>query len=298
MSLRKKDKTISIIGAGKTGSALAIELYSAGYKIGCIVDHKKRHASRIAGLVKAERFVTSVDVDCIRSSGLIIISVKDDVLLKVAEDISRFSKISADTLLVHTSGVHSSDALVNSGFKKINIASFHPVQTFMDISYSNRSLLSGIYFGVEGGINAKNYLKSICRNLNSYYFVIDKKAKPMYHLACVIASNFLVADFGLISIMAKFMNLNGYKIIRSLIPLAESTLQNIKKTGPVRAMTGPIVRNDIGTIIRHLNLIKSKLPEFKKQYTAVSSVLADMAEKGNNITAEEKNVIIKILKRF
>jgi len=63
-------------------------------------------------------------------------------------------------------------------------------------------------------------------------------------------------------------------------------------------MTGPVARNDTGTILRHLSLIDSKHPGYLLQYAAVTSHLADMAEKGNKITKDEKKVILKILERF
>ena len=298
MSSAEKKNIISIIGAGKTGSALALELYSAGYIIGCVVDRKKRQAAKIAGLVKAESYLISVNAECVHSSKLIVISVKDDVLAEAVEEISYFSAVSSNTLLAHTSGVHTSSALIPSGFKKNNIASFHPMQSFMDISLYNRSLLSGIYFGLEGGTNALKYLKSICRKLNSDFIVINKKVKPLYHIACVIASNFLTANFGFISALAESMNVSEKKITASLIPLAETTLANIKRCGPLKSMTGPVARNDTGTILRHLSLIDSKHPGYLLQYAAVTSHLADMAEKGNKITKDEKKVILKILERF
>ena len=41
-----------------------------------------------------------------------------------------------------------------------------------------------------------------------------------------------------------------------LLPLGQGTLQNVKKTDPRRALTGPVVRGDAGTVKRHLDALR------------------------------------------
>ena len=52
-----------------------------------------------------------------------------------------------------------------------------------------------------------------------------------------------------------FNNTNFFDIYR---PLIEQTLTNIGRSGAVKALTGPIERNDIDTLLLHLKALKSK----------------------------------------
>ena len=48
---------------------------------------------------------------------------------------------------------------------------------------------------------------------------------------------------------------------QAMLPLIEGTLSNILRMGTAKALTGPIIRGDSGTIRRHLQALKK--PELK-----------------------------------
>src|ERR1051326_7664502 len=60
----KKRATISIVGAGRMGTALAIALLARGYEIEAIVARRKAHARRAAELTgKQSLILTSTQLD-------------------------------------------------------------------------------------------------------------------------------------------------------------------------------------------------------------------------------------------
>ncbi len=140
---------ITIVGAGKVGSALAIELHKSGHKINVIVDSSKPRAQKISKLCKCDKVSNNLSQEIVSTSDIVIISIKDDDLIKYINKL-----ISIDfksKILVHTSGVLTSDIFHSLKVRKRDVASFHPAQTFSRVSIRNNNFLKGIFFGIEGG---------------------------------------------------------------------------------------------------------------------------------------------------
>ena len=62
----------------------------------------------------------------------------------------------------------------------------------------------------------------------------------------------------------------------ALYPLANNNLENVFSVGPVSAMTGPIERNDIETVRRHIASIDD--PLILDTYISASRQLVEMAQ--------------------
>lgn len=270
---------ITIIGAGRVGSALAIELNKKGYKITAIVDRTESKAKKISKLVNCKITIKSLNQQTVNRSDLILISIKDDDLLsfhKKVRDIDFKGKI-----IVHTSGLLTSEIFKNYKVYKRDSASFHPAQTFPKISYKNNNYLKGIYFGIEGGEKALRILKNITKKLGSNNIILSKKKKSMYHLGCVISSNFMIANFYILKELSSTLGLSEKRFLEVLKPLFTRTAENIHTEGVINSLTGPVIREDIRTIQSHLDLLHGKFPKFVEYYKTVSKILADVSERQN-----------------
>jgi predicted short-subunit dehydrogenase-like oxidoreductase (DUF2520 family) len=64
--------------------------------------------------------------------------------------------------------------------------------------------------------------------------------------------------------------------LAALEPLAMSNIRRIFAVGPTAALTGPIERNDVSTVKKHIACIDDKTGS--ELYKAVSRKLADMAQ--------------------
>jgi predicted short-subunit dehydrogenase-like oxidoreductase (DUF2520 family) len=60
--------------------------------------------------------------------------------------------------------------------------------------------------------------------------------------------------------------------------LVEQTLGNARALGIARALTGPMVRGDIGTIERHLDALRSHAPDVLPLYRALADREVAIAE--------------------
>jgi predicted short-subunit dehydrogenase-like oxidoreductase (DUF2520 family) len=59
-------------------------------------------------------------------------------------------------------------------------------------------------------------------------------------------------------------------------PLIMSNIKRILAVGPVEALTGPVERNDVNTVIKHIKCMDNDVD--RNMYMAISRKLVDLAE--------------------
>ncbi|MFZ4590629.1 MAG: Rossmann-like and DUF2520 domain-containing protein [Ignavibacteria bacterium] len=268
-------KNVTIIGVGKVGSALAIELSAAGFNIVTLIDKNLPRLRKIKSKCRCKDVRASLKEDVIGKSDVIIICLKDDNIQKYITEISKFNF--KGKIILHTSGLLTSDIFKPLKVAGVNIGSFHPAQTFSKLSLTNNKLLTGIYFGIEGGKNSICFIKKAAAKLKSGYVIIPKNKKALYHLSCVVSSNFLIANFYLLKMFSKSLKLTESKFLEILKPLFYNTAKNIHSIGVSDSLTGPVSRGDTNTINSHLNLLHGKYPKYVQYYKATSMLLTEVA---------------------
>ncbi|MFA5011019.1 MAG: DUF2520 domain-containing protein [Ignavibacteria bacterium] len=270
---------ITIIGAGRVGSAFAIELFNRGYKIQAVIDKSKAKASRLAKFVYCKTSTDELTQEIAENSDIILLAIKDDDLLTYYREVKHidFRK----RVLVHSSGVLTSELFKKYNAYKRDCASLHPAQTFPKVSIKNNHYLKGIYFGIEGGDRALSILKNLTKKLGSNNIILKKNNKSMYHLGCVISSNFLIANFYILKEFSSALGISEKRFFNVLKPLYLRTAQNLHEQGVLGSLTGPIVREDVITIKAHLKLLHRKYPKFVEYYRTASKILAEVSTRQN-----------------
>lgn len=288
-------KKICLIGAGKVGSAIYHALSNTGFNFTYVIDPNIIRVKKIFTGNKNLKVQKSISGNVLKESEVIIISVQEKYLKEAINQILRLKISLKGKLIFHTSGVATSDIFNILPVEKRLTGSFHPLQTFRTISYNNNNILNNIYFGIEGGSEAIKYFKFICEKLNSNNIVINKKKKPLYHTACVVASNFLVTHFNILSEITKTFSDNKKDGINIFKPIVEKTLGNIFKSGTKKSLTGPFARGDIETIDLHLKYIKENIPSALYYYVMLGLETMNLSEKGKNINRKTAKEIEELL---
>jgi predicted short-subunit dehydrogenase-like oxidoreductase (DUF2520 family) len=98
----------------------------------------------------------------------------------------------------------------------------------------------------------------IVTDLKGISFSIQANDKALYHAAAVMASGHFVALFDLATEMLAACGMNQKSAQRILMPLVESTVNNLKNSGPEEALTGTFARGDVATVERHLEALSRK----------------------------------------
>src|SRR5436853_5739151 len=272
---QKMRPSVSIIGAGRVGTALGLALKAANYRVEIVVTKHRASAQRAAKLIGPQTVgladaqldgLSRSQVASFNRASLIIIATPDDVITRVANRLAtvfKFKSIgwhrrekSAAPVVLHTSGALSSEVLAPLRKLGFAIGSLHPLLSISDPK-SGADLFSRAFFSVEGDAPAERLARSIVHNLGGQAFSIPADAKALYHAAALTASPNIIALFDIALEMLSSCGLSRRRAQQVLLPLVESTLANLKVHDPKRALTGPFKRGDAATIRKHIAAMKS-----------------------------------------
>lgn len=285
---KRKDKSgISIIGAGRLGTTLAIALAASGYSIQSLVARRVQNARKAARLLDAKvQVLAAKQLRSLIDADLFLISVPDDQIAGVA---CKLSEIDADQkrTALHTSGALSSDVLAPLREKGWHTGSIHPL---ISVSAGHDASLSGAFWGVEGDRTALRLGKEIVRDLGGKSFSIRAKDKPLYHAAAVMVAGNVVALFDVALEMLGQCGLDRKTARAVLLPLIASSVRNLEIKTPEDALTGTFSRGDLATVKRHLAAIKS--PEVRRLYRILGNRSLDLAKLDKNLVHQIRKVLL------
>ncbi|MBN2412764.1 DUF2520 domain-containing protein [candidate division KSB1 bacterium] len=265
------EEKIAIIGTGKVGRAFAKALCNTGLRVAAVYDHHIEKANQCALFCENKTKYLPLE-NFPGDLRYLFLSVPDDRISSVAHEVAEKVPISSQTIVAHFSGALGSDALSPLAIKTKHLVSFHPAQTFPGLE-QDWQRFSGIYFGIEGDSYSMDKLTRIVNIFKSRFVIIPADKKGLYHLGCVIASNYFVSLInGALQVMAS-VGFSEQESIEILQPLINSTFNNIKDKGPALAATGPIPRGDAGTVKMHLENLEKYNPELIPFYIELGNRL-------------------------
>lgn len=245
-------QSVSIIGIGRLGGALAIALSNRNYSVKQLFAHQK-DISKIADLVSTPPEILSSDELEKISSGIIFITTPDAKIQSVAEKLSKSLK--HKPFVFHTSGALSSEILQSLKNIGCRTGSIHPLVSVSDAVAGAKSF-KDIFFCVEGEPSAVALGEKIASDLGGKSFSIPTEFKTLYHASAVTASGHLVALFSAAIEMLSACGLIENEAQKILFPLVESTVENLSAQAPAQALTGTFARADVETLRRHLEALR------------------------------------------
>ena len=245
---------VSIIGAGKLGTSLGTALRRGGYSIkalSCLSHESALESRRIIGEGKP----LTDNLEAVEGSQVVFLTVPDDAIRFVAEDLASGPQDWTGVICLHCSGLLPSEVLSPLTEKGALTASFHPMMSFASKQAGPESL-SGIHIGLEGSPPARSMAQAIAKDLGSHPFTLEPEDKPLYHTANSMASNLLVSLFH----QASLLLLDSGKTLpdpkEALLPLVQGTLQNVKIFDTTGAFTGPLARGDEESIALQMEALR------------------------------------------
>jgi predicted short-subunit dehydrogenase-like oxidoreductase (DUF2520 family) len=237
--------SIGIVGMGRLGTALAKRLSQAGYGV------SKLNSSELPRLSQLR-------------PNVIWFCVPDANISRVAQDFAGFEW--HGKFAFHSSGVLVSDVLNPLRRAGAQVASVHPLMTFVKGSVPE---LAGITFAIEGEAPAVKVARSIARDVRAKPVWIRKEDKVAYHAFATMICPLLVSLLAASERAASLARIAPVDSRRRMLPIIRQTLRNYDKLGAVGAFSGPIVRGDLDTVRRHLKVL-TKAPAVKAVYAALA----------------------------
>ena len=266
---------VGFIGAGKAGCSLGKYFKTAGDSITVTGYYSLINEEAIwaAAFTKTQRFDTANDV--VAASDSIIISTPDGAIRTVWDGLDK--ELIKDRIICHLSGSLSSDVFSGIGDYCAYPISIHPLFAFSDKESAFKQL-NNVCFTLEGHDRAVALWRQLLNSYGNESVTIDKALKPLYHAAASVLSNHVVAilDTGYKMLMeCGFTETQARQYTRSLVL---NNVLHVIDDGTINALTGPIERNDIETVKKHLNVIgKDK----EQLYKMCGSILTDISRVKN-----------------
>ena len=239
---------VGFVGAGKVGCSLGKHFCTNGIKLSGYYSHSIKSAVDAADFTKSDYF-SNLD-SLIEESDVIFITVCDGAIAEVWNQIKQLPI--AGKLICHCSGSLSSK--VFSGIENTEAYGFsvHPLLAVSD-RYTSCQELPNALFTIEGEKEHLPVLKEMLESTGLMVGEINPDEKTRYHGAAVFASNLVV------SLMATAMDefekcgLPSELLQKALEALVLGNAKKVLSKGPEAALTGPIERNDVGTVMGHIN---------------------------------------------
>ncbi len=232
---------IAILGSGNVATHLSQSLYSAGHDIVSVYSKTRTNAEILAEIVNA---VVSESVISDREPDVYIVSVSDDAISLIAEELSNTKSI-----VLHTSGSVGVDVFADR-IERYGV--IYPLQTF---SVKKDVNMNSVPFFIEAsGKEVLNEIKNLAHSIADNVTIADSKKRMLLHISAVFACNFTNHMF---TIADSILSSEGL-CIDILKPLINETIQKIDKLSPVDAQTGPAIRNDKDVIEKHLKMLEEK----------------------------------------
>ncbi|MBE0431687.1 MAG: DUF2520 domain-containing protein [Dehalococcoidia bacterium] len=244
-------ETIGFIGAGTTGTALAVRLSQKGCPVVAVSSRTLASAQKLAGLVPGCRVYDTAQ-ELADAVDLVFITTPDDAIAMVCRQVSW----RAGQSVVHCSGAHSVNILEPARELGAAVGSMHPLQTFADVSQAVENL-PGSTFALEAEDPLLSRLKDLASLLNGKWVELRPGQKVLYHAAAVFACNYLITLVKLSLDLWHEFGILPQEGTQALLPLLEGTINNIRTIGLPGCLTGPIARGDLGTIQRHLSALEA-----------------------------------------
>ncbi len=236
---------VAIIGYGNVGYHLANRISS------------KRHEVTIFSRNPSEEFVLPLDQLDPDSFEIIILSVPDDRIKAVSDEIAV-----SEAIVLHTSG---SNPIADLD-KHPKHGVMYPLQTF---SKTKEIDFTSFPVFVEGSDDGEREIFTFVRSFSNDVRLLTSTNRSKLHLAAVFACNFSNHMFHLSEKLLSELDMT----FQDIQPLVEETLKKAIDLNPSQSQTGPAMRDDDETINTHLEMLKDE--KLRSMYQIISDSIRE-----------------------
>ncbi|RZK60640.1 MAG: DUF2520 domain-containing protein [Pedobacter sp.] len=244
---------VVVIGAGNVATHLAKALYAANVQVTQVWSHHNENAKTLAAELNAKAIANLSEIDL--AADICLVAIKDDAIVEIANQLKDFKG-----LIAHTSGAVNLNVF-ECQFENYGV--FYPLQTF---SKSKEVDFKVIPLCLEANNKSSlDKLKELASKLSRNIVEINSEKRKILHLAAVFACNFTNHLYELADEILKANQLD-FDILR---PLIAETAEKVQTAFPLDVQTGPAIRNDEQTLIKHQQLLL-KQPQLLDIYKTLS----------------------------
>ena len=257
---------IIIIGAGNMATQLAIALDNAHCKIVQIYNRTLSAATALEQQLRQDVAVTDDITAICNDATLYIFSVSDSALPTIIDKIQ-----GNDALWIHTAGSMEADIFKN---KTSQYGVLYPMQT---VHKTRKTDWQGVPIFIEASNDqALQRIEALASSISENVLRCDSAQRKAVHLAAVFACNFSNHMYAIAAHLLESQGLS-FDVMKLLIRETELKAEQMP---PLKAQTGPAIRNDENVMRKHLALLEGT-PE-AELYRLISLNIERYGQNGNN----------------
>ncbi|MBE9374137.1 DUF2520 domain-containing protein [Saccharopolyspora sp. HNM0983] len=267
---------IGIISAGRVGAVLGAALTRAQHRVVAVSAVSESSQER------AERMLPGTAVlppdQVAEQADLVLLAVPDDALAGLVRGLTATGSLRAGQIVVHTSGAHGVDVLEAAASAGVLMLAMHPAMTFTGRDEDVQRLADACMTvtATPGDDAGWSVGEALALELGMEPVRVDEEARPLYHAALTHGANHVIT---LVNESSEMLRAAGVDVPdRVLAPLLSASLDNSLRLGD-RAITGPVVRGDAGTVRAHLAAIAASGPAALAGYRELARRTAERAER-------------------
>jgi len=265
---------VGFIGAGKVGFTLGKYFKEHGVDVTGYYSRNPESAKEAAAFTATNHYESVGQV--LTVSDVLFLTVPDYAIALVWDNLKTMPV--QNKIICHCSGSLSSQVFV--GIEN-NLAYGYSIHPFFAVSskYHSYNEISRAFFTLEGSEKHLQDIKRFIERLGNPVHIIDEKQKTEYHAAAVFLSNHAAA---LAHTGGKLLRGCGFDeefIATALKTLFLGNCERIAEAGAVKSLTGPVERNDLLTVKKHMDCLDEKE---RKLYKLLSAQLIEIAKEKHN----------------
>lgn len=260
--LRKRGacmEKIGIIGAGRVGCSIGKYLTDKGKTVTGYYSRNFESAAAAAEFTGTDCFHTMEELVAV--SDTLFITTPDEEIGVVWDYIKAMSV--DGRIICHFSGSLSSNVFIGIEEKKAYGASVHPLLAFRDKFSSYEQLHNG-FFTLEGDTRAVQEIKELLTELGNPCCMIASEDKAKYHCAASMLSNDVLAVLDIGLGLLEECGFAGESARQAAGALIGGNVENVLDSGALSSMTGPVLRNDSATVLKHLQVLDGEKREIHR----------------------------------
>lgn len=271
---------VAVIGPGRVGGALALELRRAGHRITAVAGHGPAGIAAAPASASTQRFLALLPEAALlpveqapRGADLVLVTTPDDAIAAVAARTAVADVIEAGQRWVHTAGGRGLDVLSAVADAGARVAACHPAMTFPDPERGAANL-PGTSWAVTAEEADLGWARLLVLDLHGSPVTLAGRDRTLYHAGLTVGSN---ATTAVVSLARDLLLGAGIADPGPfLTPLATASAEGGATRG-VAALTGPVRRGDVGTVADHLRELQRSHPEAVTAYAALSRLVLAQA---------------------
>ena len=247
---------IGVIGAGRMGFTLGkhLSVYSKNAEDVCVMGYYSRQPDSAKKAAKFTDTKYYKDMKAlVQACDTIILTVPDGQIQTVFNEIKNSGIRLDGKTFIHTSGALSSQIFSGMG-NRISGYSIHPIYAVNSKTESYKHF-QNCYITIEGEGRDKEQLIGLFKKMGHKVREISAEKKAEYHAAAVFVSNLAIGLYRMGTNLLSDCGFTKAEAQEALMPLFANNADNMQKYGCDKALTGPVSRNDVKTVEKHLKAL-------------------------------------------